>query len=173
MPRVPLPQGVEDDAHNRVAGLFDLLEKVGINKTHIVLEIGTARGVSTMALAEKAGLVITIDSYGIDHVWRHDFMRNTKGISNIAAINSDYADTSLPERFFDMVYIDAIHNYDNVKHDIYKSLPLVRPGGWIAGHDYIDRPEYNFGVIQAVNEIFGRPEHVSKDTSWAVKVNRQ
>ena len=36
----------------------------------------------------------------------------------------------------DFVYIDANHAYDYVRHDIEVYYDLVRPGGYVGGHDY-------------------------------------
>ncbi|NIL95924.1 MAG: hypothetical protein GTO62_01975, partial [Planctomycetales bacterium] len=60
---------------------------------------------------------------------------------------------------FDWVYIDANHTYEGVLADLEASLPKVRPGGLICGHDYTDTPAWqaaNFGVVQAVHEFCGR-----------------
>jgi len=55
---------------------------------------------------------------------------------------------------FDWVYIDAAHDYQSVTDDITAWWPLVRPGGWLAGHDYLDRaPDY--GVKRAVDRFAG------------------
>ena len=56
------------------------------------------------------------------------------------------------KRQVDLVYIDADHHYLPVLSDIKCWLPLVRPGGIIAGHDY--GPKYK-GVKKAVDESFG------------------
>lgn len=63
-----------------------------------------------------------------------------------------------------MVYIDAVHEYEFVKQDIELWTPKVRSGGWICGHDYSLRFP---GVVRAVNEAFGVPK-VYEDESWAV-----
>lgn len=41
---------------------------------------------------------------------------------------------------FDYVYIDARHDYCAVKEDINAYWPKLRPGGILAGHDFIDAP---------------------------------
>lgn len=51
----------------------------------------------------------------------------------------------------DLVYIDADHSYEAVKADIEAWLPHVKPGGFIAGHDY--QPDQQPGVVRAVNEL--------------------
>lgn len=52
----------------------------------------------------------------------------------------------------DFVFLDADHEYQQVKRDITEWLPKVRVGGIIAGHDYHDGGP---GVILAVQETFG------------------
>ena len=63
-----------------------------------------------------------------------------------------------PDNYFDMVYIDADHSYEGVKHDLMLAYQKVKPNGLIMGHDY----EFNlektsnihfFGVKQAVDEF--------------------
>ncbi len=56
------------------------------------------------------------------------------------------------EKHFDLVFIDAEHDYDNVKKDILTWRPLVSDDGILCGHDYASREK---DVIRAVNEIFG------------------
>ncbi len=50
---------------------------------------------------------------------------------------------------FDVVFIDANHDYQYVKKDISLWRPRIRPGGFLAGHDYLLRP----GVREGVNEL--------------------
>lgn len=64
----------------------------------------------------------------------------------------------------DLIYIDADHRYEGVKHDIAHSLKLIRPGGAIGGHDY-NQKKFP-GVVKAVNEAFGKPDLTFEDTSW-------
>jgi hypothetical protein len=73
-----------------------------------------------------------------------------------------YADRSL-----DFVYIDAAHDYANVKADILAWKPKVKPGGILAGHDY--NKENSPGLVQAVNECLPNAEFVAP-TSWRIRV---
>lgn len=43
----------------------------------------------------------------------------------------------------DFVYIDANHTYESVKDDINLWYPKVKINGIIAGHDFLDLPDYN------------------------------
>ncbi len=53
----------------------------------------------------------------------------------------------------DFVFIDASHEYQDVKDDINAWLPKVKPGGVLAGHDYyIEDTSFN-GVRLAVDEL--------------------
>lgn len=68
----------------------------------------------------------------------------------------------------DIVYIDANHEYQEVKKDIAVWLPKIKKGGIISGHDYSF--PWN-GVIQAVDESFP-DDKINKScvSSWFVVV---
>lgn len=44
--------------------------------------------------------------------------------------------SSLPDSFFDMIYIDAGHSYNEVYNDLKLSLSKLKIGGFLCGHDY-------------------------------------
>jgi hypothetical protein len=67
---------------------------------------------------------------------------------------------------FDLIFIDANHEYAEVKKDILAYLPKVRPGGILAGHDYAPEIPMFSGVKQAVDEIFGKQMLLGKDRVW-------
>jgi hypothetical protein len=50
----------------------------------------------------------------------------------------------------DFLYIDVNHKYEFVKADIANYYPLLKEGGILAGHDYVDAWP---GVIRAVHEF--------------------
>lgn len=87
---------------------------------------------------------------------------------SLSAVNK-FADESL-----DFVFIDAAHDYQNVKADIIAWARKVKPGGIVAGHDYIDQMHgVEYGVIKAISEYVSenKIEHLfilneEKSPSW-------
>jgi hypothetical protein len=77
--------------------------------------------------------------------------------STIWRMTSVEAAAKVPDHSFDFVYIDARHDYDSVKEDLEAWCAKVRPGGILAGHDYVDGdlPQGEFYVKSAVDEFFG------------------
>ena len=69
---------------------------------------------------------------------------------------------------WDVIYIDAVHEEPFVEYDIKKWWKFLKLGGWIGGHDYLEQP-WGYGVIAAVNKLFGKPDFVTKDTSWLIR----
>lgn len=58
--------------------------------------------------------------------------------------------------YFDLVYIDAAHDYKSVRRDIDAWWPRVKSGGMLGGHDYENKPDDGFWgpieVYSAVND---------------------
>ena len=67
------------------------------------------------------------------------------------------------EEFFDIIYIDASHDYDSVKNDILHWLPKLKIGSVICGDDYCTCWP---GVYDAVNEIFGEEINFFGKQQW-------
>lgn len=65
-------------------------------------------------------------------------------------------------------YIDANHNYEEVKADIAAWRLKVKAGGLICGHDF--HPTNFPGVIKAVGEAFHSQTASFQDHSWAVRL---
>lgn len=84
------------------------------------------------------------------------FLKNMEPVQNYYKhfrMSSLEAAKLFPDRCLDFVFIDASHQYEDVKADIVTWLPKVRVGGILAGHDYYT-PEQDYfpGVRQAVHE---------------------
>lgn len=59
-----------------------------------------------------------------------------------------FADSSI-----DFIFIDAEHDYKNIKADLEAWIPKVRSGGVVSGHDYVNGMHGRiFGVRQAISE---------------------
>ena len=130
-----------------------------------IAEIGVYRGISMLHLLENVPnieLAIGVDPYwGRGHIYAEDrpsvenwylARRNLKGYigNKLSLIN----DTSLnacklfADGYFDYVFIDGDHSYENVKADIDAWLPKVKLGGILAGHD-INFPEVTKAVVES------------------------
>lgn len=66
----------------------------------------------------------------------------------------------IADRKFDMVFIDADHEYDYVKSDIVAWRTLVEPGGLLCGHDFGIYPD----VSKAVMELL--PNYSFRGAIW-------
>jgi len=83
-----------------------------------------------------------------------------------------------PAKALDFVYLDARHDYASVKEDLSLWFDRMRPGGILAGHDYLDGelPEGIFGVRRAVEEFCAqhglRVHETGDDRPWPTWVVR-
>ena len=59
---------------------------------------------------------------------------------------------TIKDNYFDFLYLDASHLYDDVLQDLYQWYPKMKKDSWICGHDYIDNND-DFGVIEAVDKF--------------------
>ncbi len=62
----------------------------------------------------------------------------------------------LPEKYFDLIYIDTDHSYLTTKRELELAASRVKPGGTIAGHDYVTgnwNGGVRYGVVEAVHEF--------------------
>lgn len=160
---------------NRLFGLKDLIEE-NLTSDAIVCEVGSFAGASTELFALMCKTVYSVDVAdealaGIAYV---DKMHNIwNKYPNIIGIEKPSLEVALtfPDGFFDLVYLDAMHDYVNVTNDINAWRSKVKSGGCIGGHDYIDPNKYGQQVWKAVTDIFGE-ENVKRyeDSSWRVKL---
>ena len=71
------------------------------------------------------------------------------------------------DEYFDIVYVDASHDYESVKKDIDAWYPKVKKNGIICGDDYIAGWE---GVVRAVDEKFPQDlNRVGVQQWWYIK----
>jgi predicted O-methyltransferase YrrM len=113
-----------------------------------VVELGSYKGRSTIAMAASAAQVVSVDHHHGDVNTGPtdtllDFLENINkhGAADIvlALIEPiDEAATLLKRCHFDGCFIDAEHTAESVERDTRLALAVVRPGGWIAWHDWND-----------------------------------
>jgi len=149
------------------------------------VEVGTWKGKSAAYMAEVikvSGKDIKFDCVDTwlgseEHVDDPDVINNTlyetfmnnmaplKGFFNPLRMPSVDAANFYRNQSLDFVYIDAAHDYDNVRADIEAWWPKVKIGGTIAGHDIFHPP-----VKQAVLDVLG--EYHEAYNSWIVNKNQ-
>jgi hypothetical protein len=100
---------------NRVA-LVNLLVASKLDGAY--LEIGCQNNLlfDAVPLLDKVG--VDPQSGGTHRAYSDDFFRTNR-------------------KCFDVVFIDGLHVYDQVRRDVINSIKFLKPGGWIAIHDML------------------------------------
>jgi predicted O-methyltransferase YrrM len=144
-----------------------------------VLDIGTCAGKSAiaMALAAPNVRVTTIDPQ--PNPCLSDQLEQC-GVSNrvtfLQVTSEEYAKECPP---LDLCFIDGLHTYAGVRHDIEQIATKVRPGGYILIHDtnlYADAigraaKEFEGKVYEFIEEAEG--EEFGADKAASVYVGRR
>jgi hypothetical protein len=151
---------------NLYASIIDLAPQDG---AHFV-EVGAWKGKSTAYMAVEiinSGKNIKFDTIDLwsglgsaayiddkdvqEYTLYETFLKNiepVKHVVNPIRMHSAEAASLYPTQSLDFVMIDAGHDYEDVKADLFAWLPKIKPGGLIAGDDFPDP-----GVQRAVREI--------------------
>jgi predicted O-methyltransferase YrrM len=129
-----------------------------------VLELGAHYGFSTIVLARVTKELHSVDWHkGDPHAGLGDslltYRENLRryGVEDKVVTHVGRFGDVLPafrEHYFDGCFVDGEHDFDSVVADGRLAWALVRPGGWVAFHDY-----GRFGVKRAVDAI-ARPDRV-------------
>lgn len=142
-----------------------------------ICEIGSWRGRSTCALLSglKNGKVTAVDTFlgssGEDDIHSHqvkndavykDFINNTKDFNNLIVkrTNSLQEAINTADYQYDMIFIDASHQYIDIKKDLVAWKNKAKR--LICGHDFCDAWP---GVKQAVKEEIGEIDGI-EGTIW-------
>lgn len=132
----------------------------------ICVEIGSYKGKSTNYIARKANVIYCIDTFKASDDGQtqnneitsiFDFLNNTKKFNNVVPIVGKSQDLfgCFPDNYIEFLFIDGMHDYDSVNSDIINYLPKLKSNAVICFHDYYDGWT---GVVQAVDEHFGKPK---------------
>ena len=169
------PRYMRSIVRGNIEGLIELYEYVGA-QTGVGVEVGCHWGESSEVAAHLVGTLHCVDpwepGFGEDAEEIFDarmaiFNNVTKIKATSVVVATRFADESL-----DVVYIDAMHDMENVMADIHVWFPKIKYGGYICGHDYDDM-ETHVGVVKAVDSLLGRPEKRFSDSSWLFQKTEQ
>jgi methyltransferase family protein len=176
MDPVPLKSEHLDDAR-LYADRFDMIRKLKIPNGGAVAEIGVFRGdfseflIDTLSpkqffaydLFDMSPLRTMwdkpIESYFDGLGWKAFYgKRFEKKPTKVTMVEGPTSETltNSPSDYFDLVYVDAGHSYEDVSRDAKHALRMVKRDGVVVFNDYIMTDHlYNtpYGVVHAVNEI--------------------
>lgn len=139
----------------------------------VFVEVGCLHGRSTAFMAqtiEKSRKPITfyaVDTWpkelgGFDNFWSNMSACKLTDYVKPVMHSSVEASRLFADESLDFVFIDADHSTDAVFADMTAWLPKVKPGGFLAGHDY-----YFDSVQKAVHEFFKEPDRFQiRKSSW-------
>jgi hypothetical protein len=146
-----------------------------------ILELGSLFGRSAFVLGSSASFarIISVDNYS--HILRPEELSidyspagNAKrlkdlGVTNVVFLNcnSEEIVSQIP-KFIDLLWIDANHEYEFVRSDIFGFGPLSKV---IMAHDYRGRDtgeDTSPGVTKAIDEFLAKnPEWVIDHHEWS------
>jgi len=144
---------------------------------HRIVEIGSWKGRSTRAMADNlpvGAVLYAVDTWGGSNnsLQQDELAKNPPNwlfeqfcenmsddllgvpelrVRPLRMTSAEAARCLSVEAPFDMIFIDAEHNYQDVKADIRLWLPLLSENGLLCGHDYVASWP---GVVRAVDELF-------------------
>lgn len=146
-----------------------------------IVEVGTYLGRTAIALAEASGNEATV--YAVDPYEYYQVMTDDRNVfiytpqnreymlENVSACGFDDKIALINERSpeaakvweggaIDLLFIDALHDYDNVKADFEAWSPFVAERGVIVLHDYGAEP----GVTRLCDEMVKSGDYVKIGT---------
>ena len=147
------------------------------SKSSSIVEVGSWKGRSTYALAANtAGSVVAVDTWlGSEEQGGEsckgimdEFYANLADYRNINVFQMESLEAAelfaLQGCAFDLIFLDARHEYSSIHADILAWRPLVKEGGILCGHDY--HPAWP-GVVKAVDELI--PKFRVVDSIWTTE----
>jgi predicted O-methyltransferase YrrM len=140
---------------------------VELARERVVLELGAQFGHSTVAMAEVALQVWSVDWHhgdpqaGFQYTLPAYFenVRAAAGVGRIIPVVGKFADVlpMLRPASFDLIFHDGLHELEAMVHDLTLARGLLRWSGAIACHDYgiYDVAEATAGVIGPPHRVVG------------------
>lgn len=148
------------DVHNFLPGLAELILRA---QPRTVIEIGSDRGVSTELFLLTAARVVAVDPWENLSSFQ-EFVERCSGYPHLEICRGKCPEAL--DKFgaeFDICYIDADHSYEAVRRDILACTRIVKPEGWLAGHDY-HQPQVERAVLSMLDDPI-----IFRDGSWLAR----
>lgn len=151
------------------------------SRSSLIAEVGSWLGRSTAALAANThGQVYAFDTWrgsachqpelaAHPENWLMDeFLNNMRDLPNVRPRQMTSTEAAeackLQAKKFDLIFIDADHEYESIKADILAWQPLLAENGILSGHDYAACWP---GVRRAVEELI--PNFRVIDAIWTTE----
>jgi predicted O-methyltransferase YrrM len=172
---------VSEFCHKDIEGWFDFADLYAYvvyaySEPARFVEIGACFGKSTAFMAEQIRLANKNIEFFVVDIWKSDHQYN-KFVRNMmsAGVNSYMkpircpsvlAAKQFPDNYFDFIFIDADHSYNEVRNDILAWLPKLKnkPESILAGHDFHMKT-----VKAAVQDTLGLKKISIWKRSWVYK----
>ena len=165
--------------------VYDLMLREASDSSHFV-EVGTWKGCSAAYMVvsiinsgkriefdcvdpwlgeDQSGYQLEVQRLG-GKLYEHfcENMKPVEGHYTPIRLPSVEASKLYDNESIDFVFIDAAHDYDNVRADISAWLPKVKSGGYIGGHDY-----WSNDVYRAVHDSFTSGVQKVNNNCWLVR----
>lgn len=172
--------------HQKAEGFFNFESYYSIVSQRLkngdrAVEVGVYKGKSILYLAEsiieanKQVNLFAVDTFkgSVEHSDQKEGQIYNEYICNVEPLKhviktiimpSVDAASTFDDKSLNFVFIDAAHDYDNVKADIQAWMPKVKNGGILAGHDY-----HHYDVKKAVDELLTNAI-IYPGTVWEVTI---
>jgi hypothetical protein len=175
---IPALEGKHLDEAQLFADRKSLISSLRSIEGGFIAEVGVAEGdFSEFLLNElKPTLFVAFDIFNFNMqewgAWGQTTAKLFNGISHLDFYKRRFADrgsqvvievgmshstlAKYPDRFFDLIYLDANHTYEYVKNDAELAKSKIKERGFIIFNDYIQFDHINgifYGVLRAVNEL--------------------
>jgi len=155
-------------------GEVELLQRLTEGK--VVVEVGTFYGRSLAAIAEKAMLVYSVDTFRAHpngqtqmqyYTTLKETQENLRGYNNVTFLpgESDDIAPTFDNESIDTCFIDGFHYLEWIFKDAIFWYSKIKVGGIMAFHDAFIYP----GVNEVCNKIFGRIDGQASSVIYAIK----
>jgi len=143
----------------------EFIQILAEREAKIGVEVGTDRGVYAKQLCEGIpGLKLYCvdpwvaytegndvhDQNKMEQIYKEAYDRVVNRGGTLIRETSTDAVEGFEDNELDFVFIDGNHSYENVLEDITEWTKKVKPGGIVAGHDFVKDDINGYGVIEAV-----------------------